>query len=268
MKDTAALRNCPSCGTTTAQSVAVYSPDPWRIATCDGCTLTYLRNPPAYEALEEDFAWEKTYVQKKEASKGSTPFSPAMRRIRKAFGMTRDKTTSFRRWFNDGHVLDIGCGMGGRIKAPMTPYGIELSTALHAAADATMRASGGYCLHGAGAEAIYEFTPGQFDGIVMFSYLEHETDVMGVLRGAHRALKDEGGVFIRVPNFGSLNRKVIGPKWCGFRYPDHVNYFTFDTLRETVRLAGFRAELINTVTHPVDDNISVLLRKLPEGATV
>jgi predicted SAM-dependent methyltransferase len=88
-----------------------------------------------------------------------------------------------------------------------------------------------------------------------------------VLRGAHRALKDTGALFIRVPNYGSLNRKVIGPKWCGFRYPDHVNYFTLGTLRDTVARAGFRAQLVNTVTQPIDDNISVLLRKLPTGAS-
>lgn len=263
MKDTRPLRDCPSCGCDAASPLPAYSPDPWQVAHCTGCDLTYLRNPPAYEALEEDYAWEKTYVEKKTASKGSTFLSPFIRKVRTAFGMTRDKTDSFRKWFNDGHVLDIGCGTGDRIKPPMTPYGIELSKALHAQSDKHMRAAGGYCQHGAGAEAIWEFDEGQFDGIVMFSYLEHETDVMGVLRGAHRALKDTGGVFIRVPNFGSLNRRIIGPKWCGFRYPDHVNYFTLATLTATAKRAGFTTQLVNTITHPVDDNTSVLLRKLP-----
>ena len=95
----------------------------------------------------------------------------------------------------------------------------------------------------------------------MFSYLEHETNVLGVLRGAHRALKDTGAVFVRVPNFGSLNRRVIGPKWCGFRYPDHVNYFTLSSLTNTASKAGFDTTLINRFTRPVDDNITVLLRK-------
>tara|TARA_R110002110_G_scaffold86152_19_gene224872 strand:- start:44 stop:838 length:795 start_codon:yes stop_codon:yes gene_type:complete len=261
MKDAHPLRDCPACGCDTATALPAYSPDLWQVATCTNCDLTYLRNPPAYEALEEDYAWEKTYVEKKAASRGSTVLSPFIRQVRSTFGMTRDKTNSFRKWFNDGHVLDIGCGTGNRIKPPMTPYGIELSNALHAQSDAVMRAAGGYCQHGAGAEAIWEFDEGQFDGIIMFSYLEHETDVMGVLRGAHRALKDTGGLYIRVPNYGSLNRKVIGPKWCGFRYPDHVNYFTLATLTETVRRAGFTTQLVNTITHPVDDNTSVLLRK-------
>ncbi len=261
MKDHASLRNCPTCDSTTASLIPDYSPETWQVAACDGCGLTYLRNPPAYEALKEDFAWEKTYVEKKQASKGSTFLSPLARKVRAGLGMNRDKTRSFRRWFNDGHVLDIGCGEGGRISAPMTPYGIELSNALHAKSDKTMRAAGGYCLHGAGAKAIWGFDKSQFDGILMFSYLEHEADVMGVLRGAYRALKQSGAVFIRVPNFGSLNRKLIGAKWCGFRYPDHVNYFTLETLTDTAARAGFNTTLINTITRPIDDNISVLLRK-------
>jgi predicted SAM-dependent methyltransferase len=124
-----------------------------------------------------------------------------------------------------------------------------------------MRDRGGYCVKGAGAEAIWDFNEGQFDGIIMFSYLEHETSMMRVLEGAHRALKDTGALFIRVPNFASINRHVIGPKWCGFRYPDHVNYFTLATLTETARRTGFDTTLINKIALPVDDNISVLLRK-------
>lgn len=259
MNDT--TRPCPTCSVTAATALPDYSPDPWQVVACSGCDMTYLANPPAYAALEEDFAWEKTYADKKSASRGSTPFSPYVRKIRNALGMYRDKTQSFRNWFNDGHVLDIGSGWGQRIAAPMTPYGIELSTALHKISDDRMRAQGGYCLHGAGAEAIWGFDKNQFDGIVMFSYLEHETDVMGVLKGAHRALKPSGGVFIRVPNFGSFNRRVIGPKWCGFRYPDHVNYFTLATLRNAARRAGFTTALVNRMTLRVDDNISVLLRK-------
>lgn len=266
MKDTLTLRDCPTCGGTAARPLPDYSPDNWQVATCLTCDLTYLRNPPAYEALEEDFAWEKTYVEKKKSSSGSTFLSPAVRKIRTTLGMSRDKTASFRRWFNDGHVLDIGCGDARRITAPMTPYGIELSTALHAQADRDMRAAGGYCIHGPGAKAVWEFDAEQFDGILMHSYLEHEVNVMGVLRGAHRALKQTGAVFVRVPNFGSLNRRVIGPKWCGFRYPDHVNYFTLQTLTDTAARAGFTTHLVNKVTRPVDDNISVLLHKRPAKA--
>jgi SAM-dependent methyltransferase len=261
MRDDQTYRPCPSCNATDFTPWAQFSPDNWQVVRCGGCDLTYLRNPVDYEALEEDFAWEKTYVEKSTKG-GSTPLSGFVRKLRAAtVGMHRDKQAKFREWFNDGHVLDIGCGTGDRIRPPMTPYGIELSNVLHTKSDALMREWGGYCMHGAGAEAIWKFDEAQFDGIVMFSYLEHETDVIEVLKGAHRALKPDGGVFIRVPNFGSINRRVIGPKWCGFRYPDHVNYFTLATLTAVAKRTGFDTTLINTVTHHFDDNISVLLRK-------
>ena len=261
MLDTSTYRPCPSCEGTDCTPWPQYSPDNWQVVKCDGCDLTYLRNPVEYEALEEDFAWEVTSAAKT-AKGGSTALSGIAHKIRAAtIGLHRDKQAKFREWFNDGHVLDIGCGAGNRIQPPITPYGIELSTGLHAQSDKFMRAHGGYCQHGAGATAIWEFDQCKFDGIVMFSYLEHETNVLGVLRGAHRALKDTGAVFVRVPNFGSLNRRVIGPKWCGFRYPDHVNYFTLSSLTNTASKAGFDTTLINRFTRPVDDNITVLLRK-------
>lgn len=262
MPDQATYRTCPACDSAEATPVQEYSPDPWVVAACDGCGFVYLRNPPGYVALEEEYAWEKTHIAKRESSgRGSTIFSPLARKIRNSLGMYRNNNRKFRKWFNDGHVLDIGCGTGQRIEPPMTPYGIDLSRGLHDIADKNMRERGGFCLHGAGATTIWEFEPKTFDGIVMFSYLEHETGVMQVLKGAMRALKNTGAVFIRVPNFNSLNRRIIGPKWCGFRYPDHVNYFTLHSLRDVAARAGFTTHLVNRITLPVDDNITVLLRK-------
>ncbi len=82
-----------------------------------------------------------------------------------------------------------------------------------------------------------------FNGVIMHSYLEHEVEVMAVLNGAFRALRPGGKVYVRVPNFGSLNRRLIGAKWCGFRYPDHVNYFTLASLRQVASRAGSKRNL-------------------------
>jgi len=255
------LRPCPGCETASATRLDAYSRDNWHVATCDACNLTYLRNPVAYEALEEDFAWEKTYEEKRKSG-GSTGLSPAIRRLRRRLGLThKGKHDKMGGWFNNGRVLDIGCGSHQNVPEPMIPFGIELSRALHAEADAHMRARGGYCVHGAGAQAIWDFDPEMFDGVLMHSYLEHEIDLMGILSGVFRALKPGGAVYVRVPNFGSVNRHVIGRKWCGFRYPDHVTYFTLSTLRDTAARAGFTTHLVNRFGLPVDDNIKALLRK-------
>ena len=37
------------------------APEPWNIIKCVETGIVFLENPPGYEALNEDFAWEKTY---------------------------------------------------------------------------------------------------------------------------------------------------------------------------------------------------------------
>ena len=70
-------------------------------------------------------------------------------------------------------------------------------------------------------------------------FLEHEVNPVGLLKNAYNKLKDGGVIFIKVPNFNSINRLYRKEKWCGFRHPDHVNYFTPETLVKTCRKAGY-----------------------------
>ena len=253
-------RTCPACGADDGHRRDAYSPDGWDVVECGACGFAYLRNPPPYAALEEDFAWEKTHAERSEKRRG--PLSRANRRLRAALGLRgRRSPAMFAKLFGPGRVLDIGCGAGDWIGPPMTPYGIELSRALWAEADARMRAAGGYCLHGAGAERIRDFDDNFFDGVLMNSYLEHEVALGDILRETQRVLKPGGKAFVRVPNYGSLNRRVFGAKWCGFRWPDHVNYFTYPALRRIADRLGFDTRLVNAATLPVDDNVQALLIK-------
>lgn len=255
-------RPCPACDAPGASRIAAYSRGAWNVVACDACSFVYLQNPATYEALEEDFAWEKTYVEKAKKG-GSSPLSGLNRRVRKVLGHRggRRGERVWSRIFARGRILDIGCGDFLRPPAGATPYGIELSKALHARVDPKMRARGGYCLHAPGADGIWQFEPDFFDGVIMSSYLEHEVDMRRVLEGVFRALKPGGQAFVRVPNYGSLNRRVMGRKWCGFRYPDHVNYFTLASLRRVAGDAGFVTKLVNRANLWIDDNIQALLVK-------
>lgn len=75
-----------------------------------------------------------------------------------------------------------------------------------------------------------------------------------------RVLEPGGLALVKVPNFGSLNRMVMGRHWCGFRHPDHLNYFTPVTLRLLAAIAGFEVELSPTDVLPTDDNMVATLR--------
>lgn len=255
-------RPCPLCGAEPAESLPAYGRDGWTVARCTACGFVRLLNPPGHAALSEDFAWEKGLEAEAGRRRKAAPLLyglDAATRLRTRLFAPTDMD-NYVRWFGaGGRVLDVGCGSGGRIRPPLIPYGIEVSKALAETADRAMRLEGGFCLHGPGAEAIRAFPETFFDGIVMRSYLEHEEEPLAALQGARRALKPTGKVYVKVPNYGSLNRMVTGRKWCGFRLPDHVNYFTLAGLRAMAAKAGFGLRLLNRWNLPVDDNIHALL---------
>ena len=125
-----------------------------------------------------------------------------------------------------------------------------------------MRARGGFCVHASGPEGTARFGEHHCDGVLMHSCLGHEVDVLPVLRGARRCLKPDGKLFLRVPDYASVNRRVFGRGWCGFRYPDHVNCFTPESLRNAAARAGFKVRILNRIRLPIDDNLHALLTKL------
>jgi len=75
-------------------------------------------------------------------------------------------------------------------------------------------------------------------------------------------MKNGGVCVIKVPNYASWNRIVRGKKWCGFRYPEHVNYFTPDSLGKMADASGLRAVQTFMDVLPISDNMwAVLIKK-------
>ena len=69
-------------------------------------------------------------------------------------------------------------------------------------------------------------------------------------------------IVIKVPNYASINRSVRGPKWAGFRWPDHVNYFTPSTLRKMADKAGFGIRRMGLADRfPLSDSMYAVLSK-------
>jgi len=77
-------------------------------------------------------------------------------------------------------------------------------------------------------------------GIVMISFLEHDVQPLQVLIAARRVLQPDGVVILKVPNLDCWNRRLQGKGWPGFRFPDHVNYFTPETLSQLVSKADLK----------------------------
>ena len=52
----------------------------------------------------------------------------------------------------------------------------------------------------------------------------------------------------------------MGAEWCGFRFPDHVNYFTPTSLKALATSIGYEFRWMNRLSL-FDDNLIVELKK-------
>ena len=73
-----APRNCPQCAGGESQVLARYSRQPWFVVQCSTCGFVYLRNPPTYEQLVSEFAWEKARAIEKQRRKRQSPLLQAL----------------------------------------------------------------------------------------------------------------------------------------------------------------------------------------------
>jgi SAM-dependent methyltransferase len=163
-----------------------------------------------------------------------------------------------------GPVIDLGCGAGGHLRnldARFTPYGVEISRVLAERATEHVAGRGGRIVQDSAHVGLEGFPDGYFTGALLRSYLEHDSDAAAVLAVLARKMRPDGIAVVKVPNFGSLNRKVMRGNWCGIRLPDHVNYFTPASLAAMTGKAGFVASFPFLLSLPTDDNMIAILRR-------
>lgn len=263
-----------------------YAPSPWVLLQCEESGFVFLQNPPDYSHLEEDFAWEETFKKESDSRREAEPalyaMSQSLKRFRTQF-MKRDKVQRLatevlakRAGQHDDklNVLDVGCAdanlldklaavLPEHLRSRMVPFGVEISKQLAAAAQAKLSKVGGTCQHASAIEGVDRFDADMFDLIVLSSFLEHEINPLPLLRLCEKTLKPGGNVIIKVPNFDSLNRHMRGNKWCGFRWPDHVNYFTPESLTTMAKKSGLTIARMNFADkHPLSDSMYCVLAKI------
>lgn len=280
-------RVCPLAERDTATEVIEgLAPSPWVVRRCRETGFVFLENPPGYECLKEDLAWQVTYQRESQQRANAEPirytFSRWAKYLRrnvakrhKVADMTLALATraAAERGGAAVHLVDVGCGWGELLGLVMermppalrqrcVPHGVELSTELARLSNAALAPYGGHCEHASAVDGMARFAPGSLDVIVLSSFLEHEIAPLPLLRHCRDALHEGGVVLVKVPNHASWNRALRGPRWCGYRWPDHVNYFSPDTLRAMAGKAGLDVERMNWRDRfPLSDSLYAVLRR-------
>ena len=270
-------RLCPLCSSPKVLGSHAISRDLWKVVECASCGFVFLQNPPKYEELVDELAWEKVSDSDSKRRAAAAPASrKASRFIRKIRAKYIERvvprlnvSTLLRQFAQPGNILDVGCGAGGallNLDEHFVPWGVEISRDLAQEAKAAFSVRGGDVIHASALEGLSRLDNEKFSAIIMRSYLEHEVNPHEVLVEASRLLHPTGIIVIKVPNFGSLNALVMRSRWCGVRLPGHVNYFRPSDLRKLVEQSGLSVFRFGKFRYrpAVSDNMWMIASKTVE----
>lgn len=143
-----------------------------------------------------------------------------------------------------GKILDFGCGNGFFLSFMKSKgwdvMGIEISPPARKNAS-TIGVETRPNLRG--------IKPSTYDAVMLRFVLEHLSEPLAFLKKIRKFLVKNGILITIVPNdfnpLQDLTQKMGHNKWW-IKYPDHINYFNFNSLSSLLEIAGFRILYKNT----------------------
>lgn len=149
-----------------------------------------------------------------------------------------------------GKLLDVGCAYGFFLLAARERgwevYGVEISKV---ASDYARERYGLNVINKRLEDA--HFPHNFFDVVTMWDVLEHFDDPAAVMTEVKRILRKDGFVFLQVPNFSSLQSKLMRGRWKDIKPHYHLWYFTLKTLSQLLNSKGFSVVKVQGGKSPV-----------------
>ena len=233
--------NCVLCGS--GRHKVIYADKPSSVVECTECGLVFFNPQPSPEYLKNYYSSQSGYMNSIEENLRSFEENP------KSWEDTANWIFSkIYRHLTERpgrRLLDVGSAYGFFLifarKRGLDARGIEISSE-----------SSKYALQ-QGIEVWNtplteaRLTADFFDIVTMNNVLEHTLNPMAELNEAFYILKPTGVIYVGVPNWDSLVSRVDGFHWKMKSWPNHLFYFTPETLRRMLTRAGFTIR--ETFTH-------------------
>jgi len=211
-----------------ADAIAHGAPE---IVRCRACGLLSLAEFPPRE--EREARYQDAYYAKDTGARFLGLIETALRflkelRVRSILRLCR----------GPGSILDVGCGRGDLIQLfqerGWKAVGTQVS---HTAAEAARRLRGVDVR--IGELPGLSLPPESFDVVTFLHVLEHLDRPGDYLSGAWSLLRPEGVLVIEVPNCASPGFRWLERRSFTFDYPNHLVFYTPESLRRQLEGAGF-----------------------------
>lgn len=237
------LTECPVCSSREFKEVLqvkdqLVSNEVFTITECTNCTLRFTNPRPENEELGGYYESED-YIS--HTNEGNSIIN-RLYKIARSFTL-RSKRKLIQKDSGAKKLLDIGCGTGHFIsycsENNWECYGVEPDAKARNIAEE----NGNLKIF---AE-LDEIENQQFDRITLWHVLEHLPDLKGSLQTISRLLKDDGKLFVAVPNYTAQEAKKFAEHWAAYDVPRHLYHFNQEAMNLLINKSGMIVEK----THPM-----------------
>lgn len=232
--------NCPVCGSADIKNVLsakdyTVSGENFFIAECGSCSLRFTQDVPGAASISPYYKSEN-YISHTNTFKGliSRVYQSVRRKTLNQKRRLIEKTTGI----TNGNLLDVGSGIGA-FAAHMKEVGWQV-TGLEPDADARAVGKQSYNIELDDINRFYELPAGSYDAITMWHVLEHVHDLQGYIAKLRSLLKDNGKLFIAVPNYTSKDAAIYHEHWAAYDVPRHLYHFSPKAIKVLVERHGLK----------------------------
>jgi len=137
-----------------------------------------------------------------------------------------------------GKLLDVGCGMGFMMKRfqelGWESYGVDVSSY------ATEYARNELGINAyTGTVDTLDFANDSFDIVTIILAIEHMPDPKSTLAALNKLMKPSATIIIATHDIGGLWPRITGSKWQHLFVPEHLFFFSRNTLTSLLNETGF-----------------------------
>jgi 2-polyprenyl-3-methyl-5-hydroxy-6-metoxy-1,4-benzoquinol methylase len=224
------VTTCPACGHNSWNKHLTcvdhtVSHETFQIIRCSGCGLLATSPRPSNEELPAYYQ-SADYISHTDKA---TSVIDRLYKLARTFTLNW-KENLVKKYSRNGSLLDYGCGTGDFLlhcsKRNWQPFGVEPAT--------TPRTIASEKLGSDIYPTVQDVLTPRFDAITLWHVLEHVPDLRKLIDQLELKLKEDGTLFIAVPNYKSHDGEYYQSNWAGYDVPRHLWHFTPDSMKTLI----------------------------------